>query len=80
MSECHTIPNASCESEFADIKKALASIDTALRGNGVPGIKQRIDSLERLAGVLTRLIWIMVIASSPLLVATVIALIRMTMT
>ena len=47
-----------CMAEFHRINRKLDRIDTAVRGNGQPGIQTRIDRLERTALVRARLLWL----------------------
>ncbi|HUT57737.1 MAG TPA: hypothetical protein VNA25_07780 [Phycisphaerae bacterium] len=51
-----------CKDEFGAIKSKLNQIDSAIRGNGRPGIHNRLERLERMAILWSRLMW--VIASS----------------
>jgi len=43
-------PNQRCDQHADDIrelKEQVGQIDTAIRGNGTPGLKQRMSDLER---------------------------------
>jgi hypothetical protein len=42
--------------------KTLAKLDTAIHGNGTPGLMSRVDRFERLAANLTRAVWILTAA------------------
>jgi len=47
-----------CKGEFAEIGSKLDRIDSALRGNGKPGINTRLDRLEQDAKRISRVVWI----------------------
>jgi hypothetical protein len=47
-----------CKAEFAEIKTKLDRLDEAIRGNGEPGLKTRIDRLERSEATRSRLLWL----------------------
>ena len=42
--------------------KTLGKLDAAVNGNGRPGLAARVDAVERLAGGLTRSVWLLVAA------------------
>ena len=39
--------------------KTLGKLDAAVNGNGRPGLAARVDAVERLAGTLTRCVWLL---------------------
>jgi len=47
-----------CKEEFAQIQEKLDRLDEAIRGNGEPGLKTRIDRLERSETTRSRLLWL----------------------
>ena len=47
-----------CKGEFASIHTKLDRMDEAIRGNGKPGIQLRLDRLESVEAVRSRLLWI----------------------
>ena len=47
-----------CRDEFGQIKDKLDRLDEAIRGNGEPGLKVRIDRLERAEAISSRLLWL----------------------
>ena len=49
-----------CKVEFAAIHGKLDRLDDAIRGNGKPGILVRLDRLEAVERLRSRLIWIIV--------------------
>jgi hypothetical protein len=42
--------------------KTLAKLETAIHGNGKPGLLSRMDRLECLTGVLTKAVWLLTTA------------------
>lgn len=46
-----------CKGEFSTINTKLDTIDTAIRGNGKPGIIVRLDRLERSLSLWRKLTW-----------------------
>lgn len=48
-----------CHQEFQAIHRKLQSLDDSLRGNGRPGINQRVGALEHCASGRKKLDWIM---------------------
>ena len=55
---CVTNITEKCNKRFDHIDEALSKLDTALRGNGEPGVKQRIDRLERSGAITHRALWV----------------------
>ena len=47
-----------CKNEFREIHTKLDRLDTAIRGNGKPGIQTRLDRLENAEKTRSRLLWI----------------------
>jgi hypothetical protein len=56
-----------CKGEFSKINTKLDRLDEAIRGNGKPGIKVRLDRLESAEVSRSRLLWI--IAGSTVMLA-----------
>jgi hypothetical protein len=52
--------HAHCEKQFELIQGKLDHLDEAIRGNGEPGIKMRLDRLEQDARRQSKLIWLIV--------------------
>ena len=46
-----------CKGEFAELHKKLDSMDSAIRGNGKPGIQLRLDRLEQEKLFRSKAIW-----------------------
>jgi hypothetical protein len=49
-----------CKGEFAGLSLKLDRLDEAIRGNGKPGILRRLDRLEALEAIRSRLTWLVV--------------------
>ena len=49
-----------CQKQFELIQTKLDHLDEAIRGNGEPGIKMRLDRLEQDAKRQSKLIWLIV--------------------
>jgi len=49
---------ATCQRQFEAMHRKLDRLDEAIRGNGAPGIKVRLDRLEQNAKRQSRLIWL----------------------
>ena len=49
-----------CQGEFGSVHKKLDALDTAIRGNGKPGIQLRLDRLEAAQRLRSRIVWIVV--------------------
>ena len=49
-----------CEKQFEVIQGKLDHLDEAIRGNGEPGIKMRLDRLEQDAKRQSKLIWLII--------------------
>ena len=49
-----------CREEFRQIHAKLDRLDESVRGNGRPGIHQRLDRLEVAAKTWRRLVWMFV--------------------
>ena len=47
-----------CKGEFASVHAKLDRLDEAIRGNSKPGIQLRLDRLEAVEAVRSRLLWI----------------------
>jgi len=47
-----------CKGEFVEIGSKLDRIDSALRGNGKPGINTRLDRLEQDAKRMGKIVWL----------------------
>jgi len=58
MNDCQTQYENTCKGEFAAIHGKLDRMDEAIRGNGDPGIKTRLDRLERTELVRSKLLWL----------------------
>ena len=58
MTECGTFDHS--KDQFESIHKKLDRLDEAIRGNGEPGIKVRLDRLEQNAKRQSKLIWLIV--------------------
>lgn len=69
MNEHCGIIEKPCEQEFREINRKLDNLDAALRGNGQPGIKHRVDRLEEAHASARRLLWCLIGAVVPLLVS-----------
>lgn len=69
MNEHCGIIERSCQEEFREINRKLDLLDEALRGNGMPGLKQRIDRLEEAHASARRLLWCLVGVVVPLMVS-----------
>lgn len=48
------------QNQLDEIMQRLERLDEAIRGNGHPGIKTRLDILERGAKVQSRLAWLII--------------------
>jgi len=48
--------------ELEQINDKLERLDKAIRGNGTPGINQRLDRLEQIEAGRKRLFWIVLVA------------------
>lgn len=46
------------EERYHRVDETLSSLDTALRGNGSPGIGNRLSHLERTVGNVTKAAWV----------------------
>jgi hypothetical protein len=51
---------AHCQKQFEVIQGKLDHLDEAIRGNGEPGIKLRLDRLEQDAKRQSKLIWLII--------------------
>ena len=71
MTECNEQYNRMCKNEFRLIHTKLDRLDEAIRGNGKPGIQLRLDRLESVAAIRSRLLWIIAVSSVSLAVAAV---------
>jgi len=60
-----------CKREFREIHAKLDRLDTAIRGNGKPGIQTRLDRLEVAQATRSRLLWIIAAALVTLAVGAV---------
>jgi hypothetical protein len=49
-----------CKGEFGSINKKLDALDTAIRGNGKPGIQLRLDRLESSQRLRSRVVWLVI--------------------
>jgi len=49
-----------CQDEFASIHRKLDNLDTAIRGNGKPGIQLRLDRLEEVQRLRSRIVWLII--------------------
>ena len=70
-SECGAAIPVSCADRFDRIDNTLEGIDLALRGNGKPGLKQRVDRLEEAHGTLRKVLWGIIAALTPFAAAAV---------
>ena len=72
LRHCHDVADDRAQSlmiKLAEIQlnlavqdKTLGKLDAAVNGNGRPGLAARVDAVERLAGGLTRSVWLLVAA------------------
>jgi hypothetical protein len=46
--------------EMSDVHDKLDRLDEAIRGNGKPGLRQRLERLEEVAASRSRLTWIVI--------------------
>jgi hypothetical protein len=53
--------------------KTLSKLDTAVNGNGRPGMTTRLDRVERITGGLTRAVWLLTAAAVSAAVKMVVA-------
>jgi len=51
-----------CKNDFAKIHAALDRLDTAIRGNGRPGIQARLSRLEAAEATRSKLLWTIAVA------------------
>ncbi len=49
-----------CRNEFTELHTKLDRMDEAIRGNGKPGIQRRIDRLEMVQAIRSRVTWLVV--------------------
>jgi hypothetical protein len=56
--DCNRQYEGVCKDEFAAIHTKLDRLDSAIRGNGEPGIKVRLDRLESADAMRSKLMWI----------------------
>ncbi|MCC7350212.1 MAG: hypothetical protein IT446_06550 [Phycisphaerales bacterium] len=61
------------QDQLDEIANRLEQIDQAIRGNGQPGIKIRLDRLERSAVIQSRLAWLIIGAGVAVAVSDVAA-------
>jgi hypothetical protein len=54
--------NDVCRSAFEKIERKIDRIDEAVRGNGKPGLNQRVADLEAMERRRSRLMWIVIAA------------------
>jgi hypothetical protein len=71
MIESPQLPTGLCSKDFAGINEKLDNIDIMLRGNGEPGLKARVASLEKSENTRQRLQWLVVSVVVSLLLARV---------
>lgn len=71
MSDCPTCKND------AEIHRKLDNLDTAIRGNGKPGILLRLDRLEQSEARRNRLIWFVVGAFVTAIVSLALEILRL---
>ena len=60
MSDCQEQYESVCKGEFGELHTKLDRLDEAIRGNGKPGIHRRLDRLEMVEAVRSRLVWLVV--------------------
>ena len=65
-----------CKDEFGQINDKLDRLDEAIRGNGEPGLKVRIDRLERAEAIRSRLLWLIAASTVTGAVSMVFQLLR----
>lgn len=58
MTGCENQYETVCKAEFVELHAKLDRMDEAIRGNGRPGIRLRLDRLEAAERARSRLIWI----------------------
>ena len=66
MSEPCGVIETTCREAFAEINRKLDTLDEAIRGNGQPGIKHRIDRLEEAHHAVRRLVWALIGGMAPI--------------
>ena len=47
-----------CKNQFVSIHRKLDRLDESIRGNGKPGIQRRLDRLEAVEAIRSKLHWI----------------------
>ncbi len=57
METCNELEH--CQKQFDLLFDKLDRLDSAIRGNGKPGITVRLDRLEQSAKIHARLIWVL---------------------
>ena len=62
MDQCNT-ELEHCQKQFDLLFEKLDKLDSAIRGNGKPGISVRLDRLEQATKIYTRIIWVLLGAS-----------------
>jgi len=58
MEQCN-IEQEHCQKQFDLLFDKLDKLDSAIRGNGKPGITVRLDRLEQSTKIYTRIIWVL---------------------
>ena len=58
-----------CKAEFAGLSVKLDRLDEAIRGNGKPGLQRRLDRLEVVQAIRSRVTWL-VVGAAVTLIAT----------
>ena len=72
MNDCPT-----CKNKLAEIYHKLDSLDTAIRGNGKPGILLRLDRLEQNEARRKRLAWFIIGAFVTAMVSLILEFFRL---
>ena len=58
MTDCHGQYENVCKGEFGELHAKLDRLDEAIRGNGRPGLRLRLDRLEAAEKSRNRIMWI----------------------
>jgi len=68
VSECQEQYELVCKGEFGQLHAKLDRLDEAIRGNGKPGIRLRLDRLESSERTRSRVLWLLIGAGATLAV------------
>ena len=56
--DCDSQYETFCRGEFAELQRKMDQLDEAIRGNGKPGILRRLDRLEAVETLRSKILWI----------------------